>query len=272
VDRSNGKFYTGSYDSVINRWDVETGAPDKFQGQGHANQITRMAVQGNNLVTCSMDDSARVTPLDTLEYAAEKIGVDSPPPGVAAVRNGDLAIVPTMKKVNLLRNGAIKGTIDVAFEPSSVAVNSAGTEVAVGGKDKKIHIFSVSGDSLSESKVLEGHRGEVSAVAYSDNDARLASADSMREILVWKDGEVEVRGWVHHTARINALAWSPDNDHLASGALDQQAIVWNCAETSKRVHIANCHKGGVNDVAWLDENTLLTTGQDCSTKSWVLKF
>jgi len=81
-----------------------------------------------------------------------------------------------------------------------------------------------------------------------------------------------VHGWVFHTARVNDVAWSPDNVHLASVSLDQSIIVWNVKEPTVRIQQKNAHQGGVNAVRWIDTNTLVTAGQDCTAKTWTVKF
>lgn len=37
-------------------------------GKGHTNQINKMYIQENNLISCAKDDSIRVTPLNSKEY------------------------------------------------------------------------------------------------------------------------------------------------------------------------------------------------------------
>jgi len=39
-----------------------------FKGQGHKNQVTDMVLSDDTLVTCSMDDTVRLTSVQTLEY------------------------------------------------------------------------------------------------------------------------------------------------------------------------------------------------------------
>ena len=47
---------------------MASGDAESFKGQGHKNQVTDMVLCGDNLVTCSMDDTVRLTPVQTLEY------------------------------------------------------------------------------------------------------------------------------------------------------------------------------------------------------------
>lgn len=48
---------------------MQSGEAKIFKGKGHTNQVSDMALCGENvLVTCSMDDTVRLTDLKTLEY------------------------------------------------------------------------------------------------------------------------------------------------------------------------------------------------------------
>ena len=99
----------------------------------------------------------------------------------------------------------------------------------------KVHLYTLANGQLTASKELTGHRGEVTTVAYSPDGTYIASGDSNREVLVWKDGAAVVSGWVFHTARVNAVAWSPDNVHVASVSTDANLIVWNVANPNTRI-------------------------------------
>jgi WD40 repeat protein len=274
-DRVNGYMYTGSYDAVIIRWDLATGETTPMSGQGHTNSITRMHVQAGSLVTIAMDDSARVTPLDTREYSADKIATESVPTDLAVgKRDQDLSIVATREAVLILRRGAIVHTSPAAYQPTSCALSPDEAQVAVGGKDNNIYIYALDGDTLRQEAVLAGHRGALTAIEYSPDGQHLASADANREILVWDTAtrEIKIRGWVFHNARVNSLAWSHDGTHLASGSLDQNIIVWDVNNTAKRIQIKGAHQGGVNAVEWINDYTLASAGQDCALRTWALEY
>lgn len=57
-----------------------------------------------------------------------------------------------------------------------------------------IHLYGLSGTSLSEGKALTGHRGALTALTYSPDGQYLASADHNRDIFVWdvKSGAVNI--------------------------------------------------------------------------------
>jgi WD40 repeat protein len=271
ADVSRGHVYTGSYDSVVTRWDIATGASESLAGNGHSNQIQKLKVAGDTLVSAAMDDSLRFNSVNTASYG-DAVSTDSSPQDVAVSRQDpSLTVAVTLKSVVVLRNGRTASTLNVGFQPTSVAISPDNRTVAVGAKDTKVYIYALNGDNLSQTRVLEKHRGGLTAVEFSPNGEFLATSDSeKRDIIVWNtsDYSVKVEGWCFHTAAVRSIAWTEDSLKLASGSLDQDVYIWNLNHPSKRIHIPRAHQGGVNAVAWLDDITLATAGQDMSWKTW----
>jgi WD40 repeat protein len=190
----------------------------------------------------------------------------------------------------------------VGWTPLSFAFSADGRQVAVGADNNRIYVYDISGDNLADEKTLEGHRARVSALAFSPDGRYLASGDKNREILIWQEGKIAIKDWQYHSARINKLVWSPDSKFLASASLDTNIIIWSVevrfqpfllsrglqaacwcllngandcypslcpAQTpNKRLTITAAHHGGVNDLTWLDQSTLASVGQDCTTRTW----
>mmetsp|Transcript_31060 Transcript_31060/g.87046 ORF Transcript_31060/g.87046 Transcript_31060/m.87046 type:complete len:599 (+) Transcript_31060:101-1897(+) len=267
-DKKSNSLYTGSYDSLVTRWNVETGEAETLPGNGHTNQINSLDIQGGNIVSASMDDSFRVTPLDG-EWGPSA-GTDSPARDISA-GPGDLAVGISMQSVYLLRGSKVAHTVPVDYDPQSVAVSVDGSTAAVGGgSDNKVHIYSLAGDQLKEVNQLERHARQVTSVAFSPDGKYLASADQKNEIIIWNVGNysIEEQGWCFHTASVKSVAWSPNSQRLASGSLDKSVMVWSMANRKTRIRIPNAHHGGANVVCWLDDNIVASTGQDCTWKSW----
>ncbi len=70
-------------------------------------------------------------------------------------------------------------------EVTAVAISGDESTVAVGTKAQKIHLYTLSGSTLTPKSVLSSHRGAITRLAYSPDGQYLASADTNREILVW---------------------------------------------------------------------------------------
>ena len=75
--------------------------------------------------------------------------------------------------------------MNLGFAVSASAISPDGSEAIIGGQDGRLHIYSVSGDTLTEEAVLEKHRGAISAIHYSPDVSMFASGDANREAIVW---------------------------------------------------------------------------------------
>ena len=74
---------------------------------------------------------------------------------------------------------------------------------------------------------------------------------------------------LYHTARINSLAWSPDSRLVATGSLDTCAIVYEIDKpAASRVTIKGAHLGGVHGLTFLENDTLVTAGEDACIRVW----
>jgi len=271
-DHQNNYFYSGSYDSVIVRWDIQ-GNTEPMVGKGHSNQINRLFVHGNHLVSCAKDDTIRLTPLNSRQYSGDAIAVDSEPLDIAVGRNSNLIVAVLLGgSIVVIRDGKVANKIATKYQPSAVAISVDETVVAVGAKDNSIHLYQVNGTNLTEGTVLSGHRGPISALTFSPDGKYLGSADNNRDIFVFdhRSGELKIQGWCFHTARVNSLAWSPDSLHLVSSSLDSHLYVWSVQEPGKRIQIKDAHRGGANTAFFVDNNTIISAGQDCTVKTWTV--
>jgi len=160
----------------------------------------------------------------------------------------------------------------ITYNASAIALSPDTTHVAVGSKEGKIHVYTLNGGKLSDSHVLEGHRGEVTTLAYSHNGKYLGAGDANREVKVWEGKDSKVNGWVFHTSRVQSVAWAPDNVHLVTGSVDSAIIVWNVEKPDSRILQKLSHIGGVRAVAFQDNNTVLSAGEDCAMKSWTINY
>jgi len=283
ADAGSGVVLAGSYDGSILRFDLgsgevgDGGVGGGLEGKGHSNGIVDMAVLGTTLVSCGLDDTLRVATLNDAKYTGEVLALGGQPRGMAVAADGTLAAVATDKAVLLLRrSGAawrVASSTAAAFGAPSVALSPSKQTVAVGGDDRAVHVYTVSGDALVPGPVLARHAGVVTKVAFSPCGTMLASGDGSKEVLVWSTGswDVTVDQLVYHQARITALAWAPDSARLATGSLDTKVIVWDLAGgVAKRTTFDRAHAGGVSGVRFLSARRVVSSGADCSIKTWTV--
>eukprot|EP00163_Fabomonas_tropica_P014165 TRINITY_DN2585_c1_g1_i6.p1 TRINITY_DN2585_c1_g1~~TRINITY_DN2585_c1_g1_i6.p1 ORF type:complete len:528 (-),score=175.77 TRINITY_DN2585_c1_g1_i6:386-1969(-) len=275
VDRDNQTFFSGDSNGRVRHWTLDSGSELGPIGSGHGNKVVGLVAGGGNFRSAGLDDTVRQG--SAAEFAADSTGTGGSPVGLSG--KGDSGLTATARSgancaVLLHRDGKVTAELAVKYTPLSVSLNPSETQVAVGGDDSKIHLYTVDGDTLADKGTLEKHRQRVTAVVYSPNGEYLASGCGGREIFVWNtsSGEVAIQGWVYHTAAITTLAWSPDSEHLASGSVDSQVYVWNTEAPTTRIHIKDAHKLGVNTLAFADNNTLLSGGQDGVIRTWKVTY
>jgi len=276
-DSHNKALYSGSYDGNILKWDADSGATNAFSGKGHSNQINRLQIQGDWLISAAMDDTIRVTSLNSLEYGTS-VSMGSSPIDIAISKkeNKPFILVALIDSVVVVVDGKIITKLQVKYQPTSIALSADETQVSVGSKDNLIYLYNLNSGShqLSEAHVLKGHRGSLSCLSYSHDGQYLASADLNRDIFVWDlhKNEIKIQGWVFHNARVNSLNWSPDSHHIVSGSLDNSLYIWDVQTPAKRIAIKDGHPGGVNSTLWIDNHTIASAGQDSCIKTWTVTY
>ncbi len=117
---------------------------------------------------------------------------------------------------------------------------------------------------------FENNRGAISALAYSPDGTMLAAADSQRTVLVFDVAErkLKLSQWVFHTAKVNSIAWSPDSQHAASASVDTNIEIWSVQKPLKHICVKNAHLESANNVKFLDNDTIVSVGQDGFIKLW----
>jgi WD40 repeat protein/serine/threonine protein kinase len=108
-----------------------------------------------------------------------------------------------------------------------------------------------------------------SAVAWSPDGRRLASAGRGPDIEIWDPATGKILGLLHgHTDWVLGLAWSPDGARLAAGSADRTVRVWDMAGTAKPRTLRG-HDDIVTCVAWSpDGQQLASGGRDGSVRLW----
>ncbi|CAL9173947.1 unnamed protein product [Musa hybrid cultivar] len=268
-------FLSSSYDGIITRWIQGTGYVGKLVRKG-SSQIKCLAAVGEEIMTSGFDNKVWRVPLNDDQCGdTEPVDVGSQPRGIAvAVQFPELALVSIDSGVVMLRGLKVISETKLGYAVTTSAISPDGTEAVVGAEDGKLHIYSITGDALTEEAVLEKHRGTITAICYSPDASMFASADSNREAVVWdrESREVKLKNMLYHTARINCLAWSPDNHLIATGSLDTSVIVYELDKpASNRITIKGAHLGGVYGVAFGDENNLISAGEDACVRVWKIE-
>ncbi|XP_017128528.1 actin-interacting protein 1 [Drosophila elegans] len=268
-DRST--IYTGSHDGVVTNWNSGSGTNDRITGTGHGNQINGIAAWGDFVYTCGIDDSLRQFSVEGNTYTDYVVKLNCQPRGLAILRSENIIALACIKELTLVQDKKKIFSLPIKYEASSIAINADTSDVAVGGDDQKLHIYSLKGGVL-EPKVELDHLGAVTDVSYSPDLKYLVACDAHRKVVLYSVEEYKPahnKEWGFHSARVNTVAWSPNSLLVASGSLDTTIIIWSVANPAKHTIIKNAHpQSQITRLVWLDNNTVISTGQDCNTKVW----
>jgi eukaryotic-like serine/threonine-protein kinase len=108
-----------------------------------------------------------------------------------------------------------------------------------------------------------GHSDWVTAVTWSPDSKRIASASADKTVQVWDatDGG-NVYLYRGHGDFVNAVAWSPDGRRIASGSSDGTVQVWDAVNGERLFTYRGNTKAefGVQSVAWSPDGTRIASG------------
>ncbi|KAK7550195.1 WD repeat-containing protein 2 [Phyllosticta citricarpa] len=270
---SGDKLFTGSYDGQVREWDVNTGLADLVDGETHTNYVAglRASTAGSEprMYSVGWDDTLRTISVNAKAFVGSKVVLGSQPKGVAT--SGNSVLVASSTSVVIYEDGKEVGSRQMPHAPTAIAAYE--NIVAVGSEDNVVRLFEFANNNLTELGVeLTNSTSVISTLAFSPQGTFLAAGNTGGKIQVYsgKTGEWSLitDRWSSHTARITAVAWSESEEFAASGSLDTNVFVWSVANPGKRVKTLNAHKDGVNGVAWVGKDKVLSTGGDATVKVW----
>jgi WD40 repeat protein len=174
-------------------------------------------------------------------------------------------------------------TLTVAYKNVSsdksartIAVNSEGSEIAVGYSDHYIRIYDAQLKLKSEWKA---HENSVFTLRYLPGDGMLMSGSRDARLKVWdtKGGGVKAAEVVAHMYAINHIEFSPDGKHFVTCSMDKSIKVWDTASLTLLKVIDRARHAGhgtsVNKLLWTTFNDQLLSASDDRTVSvWHIIF
>ena len=144
--------------------------------------------------------------------------------------------------------------------------------LSVGLSDHTIRIFDL--DTLAQVDVLKGHTSSVFTGVWKDSTTLISGGrDAM--IRKWKlDGHwQEQMALPAHMYTVNHLLFSPNGQLLASASRDKEIRIWDAhtlqlLKVIDRAKFPEAHTHSVNRLLWMNDHTLLSTGDDKRMLSW----
>jgi WD40 repeat protein len=285
-------FATGNRDGTIVLRDVETGKQIGEPIRGHDAWVLAMAFSpdGTRLLTGGRDGAMQLWNVSTHQPAdpplpshrGPVVGVRFSPDSrriasmsylVGSEENN--ALDATQLRVTDSHSGRpiVDGVTESGYGGYSLAFRPDGRRVAIGGSDKKIHVFDAD-TAAAVGPPLSGHTGPVNSLAYSIDGTRIISAGD-RTIQVWSDDPDQSVAWPLPGLAFDGslpAAVSPDGGVVATRDVNNQSDIalWRI-DTGQLVRtISTGHRGPLTALAWAANGQAIasTAGADNTVRLW----
>ncbi|CDF33986.1 WD40-repeat containing protein [Chondrus crispus] len=236
---------SGSRDSSVRVWDVDTGLQIGDALTGHTSLVSSVAMSGDGkrAVSGSYDDSVRVWDVDTgLQIGDALTGHTDWVESVAMSGDGKRAVSGSWDEsvrvwdvdTGLQIGDALTGHTD---RVESVAMSGDGKRAVSGSYDESVRVWDVD-TGLQISDAPTGHTGEVDSVAMSGDGKRAVSGSRDMSVRVWDvDTGLQIGdALTGHTSLVSRVGMSGDGKRAVSGSWNRSVRVWD-VEKGSTVHL-----------------------------------
>jgi len=280
LQASNSMLATGSYDSTIRIWDLETMTTTKIL-EGHSRGVTALQFDSGKLISSSLDGTLRIW-----NYRLAKPECVSILPGHS---DGVLCLHLDGK---LLASGSADSTVRVwDYEKgtckvfrghkdwvNAVRITGDGKWLFSGSDDTTIKLWNIeSGDLVT---TYTGHVGQVQCIipvpsTMLCNESGSTAADGLPEYILSSSLDNTIKLWHVATATCKKTlfghvegVWNlaADSLRLVSGSHDRLVKVWD-VEGAKCEHTLVGHSSAVTCVG-ISEERVFSGGEDGEVRVW----
>ncbi|KAL5975469.1 hypothetical protein ACLOJK_019791 [Asimina triloba] len=155
-------------------------------------------------------------------------GYGYPPPDVKNIGGG------------ILHYGALVLVLCTGFSDSG----NCGSLLAAAGDDEGINLIATIDGSIS--RVLKGHKGSVTFLAFDPNNEYLASVDGIGSVIFWESSS----GNQIHNLKGIAPRCGPDGEILAVPGLKNDVVMYDRGTAEKLFSLRGDHAQSVCSLAW----------------------
>lgn len=157
----------------------------------------------------------------------------------------------------------------------SLAFNKSGSMVAAAGDDEGIKLINTFDGTIT--RVLKGHKGSVTGLAFDPNGEYLASMDSTGTVILWElqSGKIihNLKGIAPDTgldiSAVNVLCWSPDGETLAVPGLKNDVVMYDRDTAEKLFSLRGDHIQPICFLCWSPNGKYIaTSGLDRQVLIW----
>lgn len=162
-------------------------------------------------------------------------------------------------------NGHELATLKCPDTVNGIAFSSDG-KTLVTVTDSGIRLWDTA--SWKEVRVLKGHEGPVTTVAFTRDGKMLATGGADKTVRLW-----DVATWQEkhtltgHADRLLSLVFSPDGKQLLTGSADRTAKLWDLAER-RAIRTLEDHGGPVYGVAFSPDGKSIATVSGNAVSVW----
>lgn len=147
----------------------------------------------------------------------------------------------------------------------TLAFNKSGSMLAAAGDDEGIKLINTVDGSIA--RVLKGHKGSVSGLAFDPKGEYLASIDSTGTVIYWElqSGRIihNLKGIAPDTgadvSTMNVLCWSPDGETLAVPGLRNDVVMYDRDTAEKVFSLRGDHMQPICFLSWSPNGKYMAT-------------
>ncbi|KAL3617829.1 hypothetical protein CASFOL_038150 [Castilleja foliolosa] len=157
----------------------------------------------------------------------------------------------------------------------AVAFNKAGSILAAAGDDEGIKLVNTIDGTIA--RVLKGHKGPVTSLAFDPKNEYLASLDSVGTVIVWELQSGSTIHFLKHLAPnhgsdvlvMNILSWSPDGEMLAVPGLKNDVVMYDRDTAERLFSLRGDHLQPICFLSWSPNGKYMaTSGLDKQILIW----
>ena len=93
---------SASYDAMMTKFTLGDASGQALAGKAHTNAVIALAVAGDMLVSCGLDDTLRAYSLASFSPAGDAVALGGAPSGLALAPDGSVCVVTTNKAILVL--------------------------------------------------------------------------------------------------------------------------------------------------------------------------
>ena len=286
---------SSSKDGTVRLWDSATGRAIRLLGK-HKHYAFSLAFQPGSQLLASGGDEGDILIWDTTTGSLVRTLPKSTDTIYALAYSPDGGLLvsghgyPPREEANHMRGhgvvrcweastgrlirtlcGHTQNVMGVAFSPDGqILASVSGSSIAVPQAASKPGELMLHKTRTGEPvRVVRGHGGPLTGVAYHPDGSLIATSSWDRTIKLWDASTGDLRqSLLGHDDWVLHVEFSPDGSRIASGGADGAIKIWETA-SNQELYTLRGHKQNVTCVAFSpDSRRLASTSSDQTVKVW----